>query len=879
MSAIDRVATAVSEYSWAVIALMVVTTAVMGAGVGGLEQSSGTRGIQGESDAAAAYSDIRNDFSTRPANVTVTMIAVQNESGNALSKASLVHTLEYQQALRDNATVNATLVDDDGTVSVANVIARAAIAAEQRQKLPNCCRTTGWSGSSHNATNATAGAPDQRAPPTLDEQIAQFQSMDSEAVATVVEQVLDPDSSSAARRGAYRLLPQKYEPGSTTATSHLLVMTQETDGAVQVDVALSDRVSNGQRAARAIAKDRAGSERFYVFGGGLLSGQQSKAMSDSLSILGPLAILFVLLALTIAYRDPIDIVLGLVGVFAVLVWTFGTMGWLGFEFNQTMIAVPILLIGLSVDYALHVIMRYREERERSDDGARPAMARSLVGVGPALVLVTMTTAIGVLANLTSALPDIQAFGFVSAIGITSTLFVFGLFVPALKTSVSSLLSRVGWDRTSSSLGSAGGVRRLLGAGASVAHRAPLVIIVIAVLLTAGGAVGASQIDVATPETGFMADEPPEWTENLPEQVQPGEFYLKENREFIYSTFQAPDMQGYVLVEGNVTSPGTLDRVAAAEETAGQSTAVLRDPSGGPVIATPLSAMGQAARQNETFNATFSAADTDGDSVPDRNLESLYDEFFATTPDLATRTLHRTDDGEYTALRMRIAVNGNLDRDAVVAPLDDVAVEFDGVSGTEATPTGPPVIAKNLNDGLATTLVESLAITLVVILALLMVVFRLTRKAASLGVITLVPVVFSVTWLLGTMALLDIPIGFITALVGSISVGLGVDYAIHVSERFAEEYHDTASTETALIRTVTGTGSTLMSSAITTAVGFGVLSFSLLPALQQFGIVLALGIVYSFVASVYVQPSLLALWTRYGPTTVPSEASTVPAWDD
>jgi predicted RND superfamily exporter protein len=169
--------------------------------------------------------------------------------------------------------------------------------------------------------------------------------------------------------------------------------------------------------------------------------------------------------------------------------------------------------------------------------------------------------------------------------------------------------------------------------------------------------------------------------------------------------------------------------------------------------------------------------------------------------------------------------------------------------------------------------------LVVILALLMVVFRLTRKAASLGVITLVPVVFSVTWLLGTMALLDIPIGFITALVGSISVGLGVDYAIHVSERFAEEYHDTASTETALIRTVTGTGSTLMSSAITTAVGFGVLSFSLLPALQQFGIVLALGIVYSFVASVYVQPSLLALWTRYGPTTVPSEASTVPAWDD
>ena len=42
-----------------------------------------------------------------------------------------------------------------------------------------------------------------------------------------------------------------------------------------------------------------------------------------------------------------------------------------------------------------------------------------------------------------------------------------------------------------------------------------------------------------------------------------------------------------------------------------------------------------------------------------------------------------------------------------------------------------------------------------------------------------------------------------------------------------------------------------------------LAFSLLPALRQFGLVLALGIVYAFLASVVVQPSLLALWARYG----------------
>jgi len=79
-----------------------------------------------------------------------------------------------------------------------------------------------------------------------------------------------------------------------------------------------------------------------------------------------------------------------------------------------------------------------------------------------------------------------------------------------------------------------------------------------------------------------------------------------------------------------------------------------------------------------------------------------------------------------------------------------------------------------------------------------------------------------------MALLDIPISIITAMVGSITVGIGVDYSIHVSERYWHERKHGRSIEEALRRTIAGTGSALMSSAVTTAVGFGVLAFALLP---------------------------------------------------
>lgn len=873
MSTLDRLASLVTDHSAAVIAVMLLLTVAFGAGLAQVEESSAISGLSGDSPAREAADDVDRGFSDQGANTTVTMVAVSNESGNALSRASLLATLRYQQDLRENRTLNRTLADDQAVVSVANVVARAAVAAERERTLPAPV-VTDWTANDSADLDTSANASLGRDAPTLDEQIAQLESMNASAVSTIVERVMAPDRSSPAKRAALRLLPGSYEPGSTTADAHLVVVVQKTSEDVAVEVALPERVTDGQVAARQLAKDRADGQRYYLYSGGLMSGQQSLAISDSLAILGPLALAFVLVVLSVAYRDPIDIVLGLVGIGVVLAWTMGLMGWLDIAFGQTMIAVPILLIGLSVDYALHVVMRYREEREDEAASPQAAMRRALVGVGPALALVTATTAIGFLANLTSQMGDIRMFGVVSAIGIFATLCVFGLFVPALKVGADSLLARVGWDRRQSSLGSNETIGRLLGGGATVAARAPIAVLVLVALVTAGGAVGATQVDIATPETSFMADDPPAWTDDLPEEVRPSEYFLKENRRFIYGNFQTPDKQGYVYVEGNVTSPSVLEDVSRASKAAAADDAVLAGPDSDPVVVTPLSAMRTAAEENESFNATFGAADTDGDGVPDRNVAAVYDAFYDATPRLADRTLHRTADGTYDALLVRVAVDGNLDRDAAVAPLYAATDAFSDEDGVSVVATGSPVTSKNLNDGLATTVIESLTLTLGVVLVLLTSIFYVRERAPLLGVVTLLPIFCSVTWLLGTMWLLSIPIGLTTALVGSISVGLGVDYAIHMSERFAEEFQGATESETALVRTATGTGSALFSSVATTASGFGVLSFALLPALRQFGVVLAIGILYSFVASVYVQPSLLELWSRYrSGTTLPAKGST------
>jgi uncharacterized protein len=112
---------------------------------------------------------------------------------------------------------------------------------------------------------------------------------------------------------------------------------------------------------------------------------------------------------------------------------------------------------------------------------------------------------------------------------------------------------------------------------------------------------------------------------------------------------------------------------------------------------------------------------------------------------------------------------------------------------------------------------------------------------------------------GTMALTGIPLNPVTATLAALSIGIGVPFTIHVTSRFLEER---ANGPGALRRTVTNTGGALAGSALTTAIGFGVLITSTLVPFEQLGYVIVYAILYSLIAAVLVLPSLLALWDRW-----------------
>jgi predicted RND superfamily exporter protein len=906
-----------------VIVLLVLVTGVLGVGVTMVEQSTGVDDFQTDSTEAEKLDYVQKNFSAEE-NTTAAQVIVKDE--NVLDRETMVATIELQQEFHETATVTETLAANDTFLSVANIVAASSVQREQQAELGArqaelnattdqlraaldelrtnedksiegafaAVRTESpleltdeqyrtFERAAKSLRNATDEEAAQAAyeqgtrgvlaseyaelresrqelmsgsSPSLSAQRDQLTSMSDQEVSSAVEELLDTDDGQI-----LSFMPDGYEPGETRVNATVVLVTQDTGGERVAPGAAPQDIIDAQYEMQRVAEDHNGAE-FVVFGGGIVANEFETSMSDSMAIVGPIAMLFVLVVLLIAYRDPIDVVLGLLGIAGVLTWTFGFMGWADIKFGQIFIAVPVLLIGLSIDYAIHVVMRGREARTNTDKSTEQAMAAGLAGVGFALVLVTVTTVAGFLSNLVSPIPPIQKFGVVNAVGIVATLFVFGLLVPALKIEIDTALEARGIDRQKDAFGTSGWLEPVLRTGERVARTAPIAMIALVLLVSAGGVYGATQVDTSFSTDQFIAEEPPDWTENLPASLEPGEYSAASTIDYLDETFVRQQLQTHILVEGTPTDPGTLDAAATAESQAADASTTRELVNGEAAVRGPVSTMERVAAANESFNATFTAADTNGDGVPDTDLEQVYDELFAANEEQASGVVHRTDNGEYRALRVVTFAAGDATRGETTDEMQAVANQIESDEVT-ATATGQQTVLFHLvSEELFDTVVQSLIFTLVSVILFLTIVSWVTTGNATFGIVTTIPVVLSLSWVLGTMHLLNIPFNSTTGMITSLSIGLGVAYSIHVSQRYRQQLERTGSVGSALRSTVTGTGGALLGSATTTAGGFGVLVFAFVPSLQQFGFITALSIIYAFLASVLVLPSLLILWTRW-----------------
>ncbi|MEX2619693.1 MAG: MMPL family transporter [Egibacteraceae bacterium] len=344
--------------------------------------------------------------------------------------------------------------------------------------------------------------------------------------------------------------------------------------------------------------------------------------------------------------------------------------------------------------------------------------------------------------------------------------------------------------------------------------------------------------------------------------------------------------GIVYLEGDLTDPRALTAVQEFVDAihAADSPALARDDDGrvqledGVLGVVRDVAEAPAAAAAVAASAGVELTDDDGDGLPDtaEQLAAVYttvleagvaaDEArLARTPDAVGEVLYQSPDGETQASRVDFPITGTRGQEGVeaartqleplVADLEDRLQAIDPAA--TAVLTGAPFARQASLDAIARALQISLPIAIVLCLLVAAIFMRSLRYA----VVSIVPILLVVAWLYAFMYAFGFTINLVTATIGAISIGIGIDFAIHITMRYREEIAQFSTREAALRATGASTGLALGASALSSMLGFGILALAPMPLFASYGLLTAVMIFLALAASLLVLPSLLALVSR------------------
>ena len=509
---------------------------------------------------------------------------------------------------------------------------------------------------------------------------------------------------------------------------------------------------------------------------------------------------------------------------------------------------PVIIIGLTVDYAIQIVSHYREQRV----AGRPvtdAAQTGLRNVTVPLILAAVTTIVSLMASLFSPIGIVGDFGVISGLGVGLSLLVMLTLLPAGRTIIDRRREARGKLTQPRPIATAlPGVERIAGVLGRGVTRRPAPFIVVVALVTA--------------VFGFLATDLE--SEFSIRDILPRGGSLLADMDTLDAAVGGSTEATSVLIKAEATETRTLlnlqDLTAAFADERLRPGAVA-----GPIqssyallIEDWTTDSGQPGDKYDPELARLYREASSGVELDKGLMQELLDRMGAMDP-AVERVLRNNPDGTDVILVEFQTYSGV---PALTKALQsDIEALWLGDDGT-LTATSNSIISVTVTDAITERQTEAISATIVVALSVLALFFWVTLRQPGLAIIAVGPIVLVLISVLGTMALLGIPYTLITSIITALSIGIGVDYTIHMIHRYREEYSLERNPEQAAVRTLAITGSALLGSAMTTALGLGVLVASPLAASQQFGFTAAITIAYSLIVSTVLVPPAMTVWGAY-----------------
>ena len=612
------------------------------------------------------------------------------------------------------------------------------------------------------------------------------------------------------------------------------------------------------------------------------------------------AVIIVLLYASLRRWSDVAIVTMALG--GALLWMQGMIGhaaslfgWFGIDLisrSQFSNLLPILVLALGIDDSLHALHRYKEERNLGKSTTEAGKI-TVNRVGRAIMLTSLTTMAAFSANLFSDVAALRSFGIEAALGVLAAFLLTGIWAPLVRVSFDEWLEKRGKNTTPKANHYFVNKERLQKVAIqSGTGKRPIIIASICLILALPAAWGMVQLEGDFQVDDFLDDESDFAlgvgivTDRFSDEGEPAMLYI-EGDVAEPSVFRAIDdfrQNSNIKTEGVVdkmtrTPDGSVDILAIDEFVFAASASLMSNPQ-------PFFDRGYN-ESNCSTKGALNAPDLDDkdcliffygvlslDGIPGTEVpSSLVDLYIDPGVELNPQKVWESVDGEpvsYERMIIRFGITSpehfptmgpgieEIKRD--LSPLlnlssgtwEEVGDEEEDKPLTWVMLTGKPVTRFIAGDKMQSEMQSSLFLGSLFVLITLSIGFRSVKQA----IVSLTPILLVVVWLYGLIYAFGYSLNIVTVTIATISLGVGIDYCIHVTERYREEKEKGKNHQQALHGVGGACALALVGSAVSDVAGFAIIATSSMGLFNTFGLFSAIMIVLSLIASLVITTAAL-----------------------
>jgi hydrophobe/amphiphile efflux-3 (HAE3) family protein len=574
-----------------------------------------------------------------------------------------------------------------------------------------------------------------------------------------------------------------------------------------------------------IIKPYQGPEVFYITGRPIIESWVKEYIRwDSVRLAVPI-ILLIVIVLFINFRSVRGIVLPLSIMFGSILWTLGLMVLFGKSINMVGVMLPTLIIVISSSYSIHFLNQYYKDIH-GDAPRRSCVEGSVAHIGKTIILAALTTIAGFAALTINRIKPMRDLGVFVLIGVFISMALCLSFLPSLL----SLLKKPRKSVRASSEGS--NMNRFFLSIGDVILRRWKIILVIAAAIAIWAIVGVPHIEVDT-----------NWKRFFKKNSD-----ILMSQRFIRSNYGAVSTINVTFTteeeDVDFKSLSSLQYIDKVEQW-------IRDQN---LLGLTNSLVGYIKRANQLLN----------DNNPDEyrlpeNHADLLKILLMFKMSKFTESLSNVITEDYRHANIMVRTAGSDTEEVTAADLKQFLRSFDAFvaenpyEGINVRIAGVDLIYVSLIDYLVRSQLISIMLSIIIVFIIIVITFR----SLVFGFFGLIPIFFGLFLNFGTMSYFNVPLDFLTSMIASIAVGLGVDNSIHYLIRFTRTKHNLPLKER-LKQALGVTGTPIFFTSFTLIAGFTVLVFSNFKPILYFGLLISVTMFGCFIGVIFILPAFIYL---------------------